>query len=245
MIIPSLDLIDGKVVRLYQGNYNQQCNYGNNPLLYLKNYKIQGAKMLHIADLSGAKFPKKRQIYLLKDILQDIKIPIQIGGGLRSSNEISSLLAAGATRVIIGSSAIQTREETKRWFHKFGPEAIVLALDIRINANNDKKIAIDGWQKTVDFTLEEIIKLYQPLGLKYVLCTDISRDGTLNGANVKLYQEISNIFPNISFQASGGIGTLNDIAALRGSGVKDVIIGTALLKGKFTLSEAIECWQKG
>lgn len=243
MIIPALDLIDGKVVRLHQGDYQQQRDYGNDPLPRLQNYQNQGARLLHLVDLSGAKQPQQRQIPLITSLLAQLSVPVQIGGGIRSEQEVTTLLKAGASRVVLGSLAVNDPQQVCHWLRQFGGEALVLALDIRISASGEKQIATSGWQHTSGITLETLIQQYLPYGLRHVLCTDISRDGTLAGANLALYQEISNRFPQIDFQASGGIGSLADITRLRDSGVTGVIVGRALLENKFTLQEAIQCWQ--
>jgi len=245
MIIPALDLIDGKVVRLRQGDYAQQRDYGSDPLPRLQDYAGQGATVLHLVDLTGAKDPAKRQIALLKKLLNGVEAVVQVGGGIRNRDDVKALLDAGASRVVVGSTAVKQPEEVKAWFNEFGPDAIVLALDVRIDAANRKEVAISGWQEASGITLEEVIEQFQPVGLKHVLCTDISRDGTLSGSNVDLYKEVTARFPQMAFQSSGGIGELSDIAALRGSGVQGVIVGRALLEGKFTVSEAIACWQNG
>jgi phosphoribosylformimino-5-aminoimidazole carboxamide ribotide isomerase len=245
MIIPALDLIEGKVVRLHQGDYGQQRDYGSDPLPRLQDYEAQGAEVLHLVDLTGAKDPAARQIPLLTTLLAGVNVPVQVGGGIRTRDDVEALLNAGATRVVVGSTAVKDPEEVKSWFKQYGPEAIVLALDVRIDANNRKEVAISGWQETAGVTLEEVIEQFLPVGLKHVLCTDISRDGTLSGSNVELYREVSARFPTIAFQSSGGIGSLDDVAALNGCGAKGVIVGRALLEGKFTVAEAISCWQKG
>lgn len=245
MIIPALDLIDGKVVRLHQGDYARQRDYGSDPLPRLQDYARQGATVLHLVDLTGAKDPAKRQITLLKSLLNGVDAVVQVGGGIRSREDVKALLDAGASRVVVGSTAVKQPEEVKAWFTEFGPDAIVLALDVRIDATNRKEVAISGWQEAAGVTLEEVIEQFQPVGLKHVLCTDISRDGTLSGSNVDLYKEVTARFPQIAFQSSGGIGELSDVAALRGSGVQGVIVGRALLEGKLTVSEAIACWQNG
>lgn len=245
MIIPALDLIEGKVVRLHQGDYGQQRDYGSDPLPRLQDYETQGAEVLHLVDLTGAKDPAARQIPLLTKLLAGVNVPVQVGGGIRTRDDVEALLNAGATRVVVGSTAVKDPEEVKSWFKQYGPEAIVLALDVRIDANNRKEVAISGWQEAAGVTLEEVIEQFLPVGLKHVLCTDISRDGTLSGSNVELYREVSARFPSIAFQSSGGIGSLDDIAALNGCGAKGVIVGRALLEGKFTVAEAISCWQKG
>lgn len=245
MIIPALDLIEGKVVRLHQGDYGQQRDYGSDPLPRLQDYEAQGAEVLHLVDLTGAKDPAARQIPLLTTLLAGVNVPVQVGGGIRTRDDVEALLNAGATRVVVGSTAVKDPEEVKSWFKQYGPDAIVLALDVRIDANNRKEVAISGWQEAAGVTLEEVIEQFLPVGLKHVLCTDISRDGTLSGSNVELYREVSARFPTIAFQSSGGIGSLDDIAALNGCGAKGVIVGRALLEGKFTVAEAISCWQKG
>ncbi|EMF4670935.1 1-(5-phosphoribosyl)-5-[(5-phosphoribosylamino)methylideneamino]imidazole-4-carboxamide isomerase [Providencia stuartii] len=243
MIIPALDLIDGNVVRLHQGDYAKQTAYGNDPLPRLQQYEQEGAKLLHLVDLTGAKDPQKRQISLLKKLLAGVCVPVQVGGGIRTEEDVKALLDAGATRVVIGSTAVKQPGLVKTWFERYGGEAIVLALDVRINQQGVKEIAISGWQENSNLSLEQAIEMYQPYGLKHVLCTDISKDGTLAGSNVNLYREISQKYPDIAFQASGGIGSLADIAAIPSSGAAGVIVGRALLEGKFTVAEAIACWQ--
>lgn len=245
MIIPALDLIDGAVVRLHQGDYGQKRDYGNDPLPRLQNYQQQGAKLLHLVDLTGAKDPQARQIPLLRKLLAGVSVPVQVGGGVRTQEDVSALLDAGATRVVIGSTAVKQPEMVTGWFERFGAGALVLALDVRIGEDGKKRVAVSGWQENSDQTLEEVIERYRPYGLRHVLCTDISRDGTLAGSNVELYREACARYPDIAFQASGGIGGLSDIEALRGSGVAGVIVGRALLEGKFTVEEAIACWQNG
>ncbi|MFQ0991265.1 1-(5-phosphoribosyl)-5-[(5-phosphoribosylamino)methylideneamino]imidazole-4-carboxamide isomerase [Gilliamella apicola] len=245
MIIPALDLIDGTVVRLHQGDYDQKRDYGSDPLLRLQEYQRQGAKLLHLVDLTGAKDPKARQITLIQMLIKGVQVPVQIGGGIRTQDDVEALLAAGAARVVIGSTAIKQPEIVKQWFSKYGSEALVLALDVRITADGNKYVAIHGWQEDSNQTLEQVIDDYLPHGLKHVLCTDISKDGTLSGSNVRLYREISQKYPQIAFQASGGIGQLDDVKALKDSGVAGVIVGRALLEGKFNVQEAISCWQKG
>lgn len=245
MIIPALDLIDGTVVRLHQGDYAQQRDYGNDPLTRLQGYAAEGAEVLHLVDLTGAKDPARRQIPLIKTLVAGVNVPVQVGGGIRTEEDVAALLAAGVARVVVGSTAVKSPEIVKGWFTRFGAEALVLALDVRIDAEGVKQVAVSGWQENSGVSLEELIETYQPVGLKHVLCTDISRDGTLAGSNVSLYEEVCARYPQIAFQSSGGIGGLQDIAALRGTGVRGVIVGRALLEGKFNVTEAIQCWQNG
>ncbi|OBX05515.1 1-(5-phosphoribosyl)-5-[(5-phosphoribosylamino)methylideneamino] imidazole-4-carboxamide isomerase [Gallibacterium salpingitidis] len=244
IIIPALDLINGQVVRLHQGDYAKQTTYSDNPIEQFAEYVQQGAEQLHLVDLTGAKDPKARQTTLIGKIIAATNCPVQVGGGIRTEQDVADLLAVGANRVVVGSTAIKQPEMVKGWMQKYGAEKFVLALDINIVAGK-KLIAIHGWQETSELTLEQAIEDFAQVGLQHVLCTDISKDGTLSGSNVALYQEICAKYPRIQFQSSGGIGSLADIAALKGAGVAGVIVGRALLEGKFTVAEAIECWQNG
>lgn len=172
-----------------------------------------------------------------------MNVPVQVGGGVRTEEDVAALLKAGVARVVIGSTAVKSPDVVKGWFERFGAQALVLALDVRIDEHGNKQVAVSGWQENSGVSLEQLVETYLPVGLKHVLCTDISRDGTLAGSNVSLYEEICARYPQIAFQSSGGIGDINDIAALRGTGVRGVIVGRALLEGKFTVKEAIQCWQ--
>lgn len=245
IIIPALDLIDGQVVRLYQGDYAQKTLYSDNPIAQFQDYVAQGAEQLHLVDLTGAKDPSKRQTKLIGDIIAAVKCPIQVGGGIRSEQDVADLLAVGANRVVVGSTAVKEPELVKGWFRKYGADKFVLALDVNINDQGEKQIAVSGWQENSGVSLEALINDFREVGLQYVLCTDISRDGTLAGSNVDLYREVCEAFPEINFISSGGIGSLADVDALKGTGVGGVIIGRALLEGKFNVAEAIECWQNG
>ncbi len=239
----ALDLIDGTVVRLHQGDYGKQRDYGNDPLPRLQDYAAQGAEVLHLVDLTGAKDPAKRQIPLIKTLVAGVNVPVQVGGGVRSEEDVAALLEAGVARVVVGSTAVKSPEMVKGWFERFGADALVLALDVRIDEQGNKQVAVSGWQENSGVSLEQLVETYLPVGLKHVLCTDISRDGTLAGSNVSLYEEVCARYPQVAFQSSGGIGDINDVAALRGTGVRGVIVGRALLEGKFTVKEAIACWQ--
>jgi phosphoribosylformimino-5-aminoimidazole carboxamide ribotide isomerase len=183
-----LDLIEGSVVRLHQGDYAQQRDYGSDPLPRLQDYQRQGAEVLHLVDLTGAKDPAARQIPLLQKLLAGVSVPVQVGGGIRNEQDVEALLAAGASRVVVGSTAVRDPATVQKWFSRFGADALVLALDVRIDANGTKNVAISGWQENSNVTLEQVVEQYLPFGLKHVLCTDISRDGTLAGSNVELYR---------------------------------------------------------
>jgi len=243
MIIPAIDLIEGKVVRLYQGDYSKTTEYKLDPLDVVKDYAKQGAQILHIVDLTGAKNPAKRQIPLIKSMVATGVMKFQAGGGVRTKQDLTDLLDAGVSRVAIGSLAVSEQALVTSWFEEFGPEKIVLALDINIDDNGNKFVATHGWQEDSGVSIEALISHYLKVGLRHVLCTDISKDGTLAGANNSLYEELVAQYPAIVWQASGGIGSLDDIRALKPTHVQGVILGRALLEGKFTLVEAIQCWQ--
>ncbi|EFW02039.1 1-(5-phosphoribosyl)-5-[(5-phosphoribosylamino)methylideneamino]imidazole-4-carboxamide isomerase [Sutterella wadsworthensis] len=242
MIIPAIDLIDGCVVRLHQGDYGARRDYGEDPLARLQRYQASGAQLLHIVDLTGAKDPKARQIPLLRELLSSLSIPVQTGGGIRSADDVRSLLDAGAARVVVGSAAVKRTDEVAGWMKTFGADKLVLALDVRINKAGNAEVAVSGWQENSGVLMDDLIRAFEPAGLRYVLTTDISKDGTLAGPNTALYAKLAQTFPNIDFQASGGIGSLDDIRAVSHTGAAGVIVGRALLEGKFTLEEAIECW---
>ncbi len=243
MIIPAIDLIDGEVVRLYQGDYQQKTAYSTSPMTILNRYADQGAKWLHIVDLTGAKDTSKRQLSLIKQMTDSQRMKFQAGGGIRSQNDVEQLLNSGVDRVVIGSLAVKDPQQVKHWLQQYGSNRIVLALDINIDENNQKWLAVNGWEKNSGQRLEPLLDSFLDAGIKHVLCTDISRDGTLKGSNVELYTQLSSQYPTIAWQASGGIGSLADIEALKPANVGGVILGKALLEGNFSVEEAIACWQ--
>ncbi|ENO8808887.1 1-(5-phosphoribosyl)-5-[(5-phosphoribosylamino)methylideneamino]imidazole-4-carboxamide isomerase [Photobacterium damselae] len=244
MIIPALDLIDGQVVRLYQGDYGQVTEYKVNPSEQFSLYYQAGAQWLHLVDLTGAKNTQARQLDLIASILASTPANVQIGGGVRHLEDVKALLSAGAKRVVIGSTAVKHPQQVKQWIQELGADKIVLALDININDRGERHVAVSGWQEDSGVTIEALLEDYLTVGLQHVLCTDISRDGTLQGSNVALYQDLCRNYPTIAFQSSGGIGSLNDIAALKNSGVAGVIVGRALLDGHFTAEDAFQLWAR-
>lgn len=242
MMIPAIDLIDGQVVRLFQGDYQQKTQYQYTPKERQQVYADAGAKVMHFVDLDGAKDSTKRQLAVLGTVVDHETMTIQVGGGIRNEQDVKELLALGADRVVIGSLAIKQPELIREWLIQYGGDKIVLALDVKIDEHGNKQLPTHGWIEDSGVTIEDLLKNYLDVGLKHVLCTDISKDGTLTGTNVDLYIELCGKYPNIEWQASGGIGSLDDIKALIGSGVSGVILGRSLLEGKFTLEEAIACW---
>ncbi|MFT2091497.1 1-(5-phosphoribosyl)-5-[(5-phosphoribosylamino)methylideneamino]imidazole-4-carboxamide isomerase [Paraglaciecola sp. 2405UD69-4] len=242
MIIPAIDLIEGSVVRLYQGDYEHKTEYKLDPIDVVHSYADQGAEWLHIVDLTGAKDTSKRQLDLIAKMVATGRMQFQAGGGIRSEQDVAQLLEIGVKRVVIGSLAVKEPELVKGWITKYGADAIVLALDINIDESGNKFIATHGWQENSGVSIEALLEDFLSVGAKHVLCTDISRDGTLQGANHQLYTEMTERFPTVGWQASGGIGKLDDIAILKPTKVSGVILGRALLEGKFTVEQAISCW---
>jgi len=242
MMIPAIDLIGGEVVRLFQGDYQQKTHYQTTPKERQQAYAKAGATVMHFVDLDGAKDSSQRQLSTLKTLMPHPTMTIQVGGGIRCEDDVKQLLALGADRVVIGSLAIKQPELVLEWLHLYGGEKIVLALDIKIDSQGNKNLPTHGWIKDSGVNLEDLLDAYIEAGIKHILCTDISKDGTLSGSNVDLYRELCDKYPSIAWQASGGIGSLNDINALIPTGVAGVILGRSLLEGKFTLEEAIACW---
>jgi len=244
MLIPAIDLIDGQVVRLFQGDYRQKTQYSQDPVQLAQDYAQQGASWLHIVDLTGAKDTSKRQLALIQDMVATDAMSFQAGGGIRTEQDVEQLLATGVKRVVIGSLAAKQPQRVQGWLQTYGADAIVLALDVNINQKGQKMIATHGWQQDSGVQLEPLLDDFCTAGAKHVLCTDISKDGTLTGANGELYQQMVERFPQIEWQASGGIGSLEDIRALKPTGVQNVILGRALLEGKFQLAHAKQLWEQ-
>lgn len=242
-IIPSIDLIDGKVVRLKKGDYAQQTTYDIDALAALKAYEKDGAKRLHIVDLTGAKDPQKRQTAYIGKLVESLSVPIQVGGGVRTEEDVRRLLDAGVDRVVVGSLSVKEPLTVAHWFRLFGANRLTLALDCRVDDNGKAFVATDAWQADSDKTVENLIDYYRRAGLKNVLCTDIAKDGMLGGTNTSLYRSLCETYPDLVIEASGGIGSLADLERLRQTGVAGVIIGRAFLENQLTVKEAMQCWQ--
>ncbi len=236
IIYPAIDLFDGAVVRLHKGDFDQLTNYSSNPVCVAQSFADAGAQWLHLVDLDGAKNPENRQISLIGKIINNTGLNVQVGGGIRSFDDVKTLIAAGASRVVIGSLAVRDTETTNRIFEAFGSERICLAADV-ITQGDRFYIALSGWQEASNFDLFTFIETYLESGLRHTLCTDIDRDGTLTGCNRDLYQMVKRAFPNLLLQASGGISVLDDLVGLPADGV---IIGKALYEGRFDVKEALD-----
>ena len=238
-LIPAIDLIDGEIVRLVKGEYESKQSYDFKPLKKLKEYERAGAKWLHLVDLSGAKEPNKRQFELIQSLALNLNANLQVGGGIRTKAEVKNLLESGVKRVVIGSLALTNPKLCVELLREFGAEKICLALDVK-PVGEDFYLALNAWQDTSEKRLFEVLEFYAKEGLKHILCTDISKDGTLSGVNVKLYEQIALNYPQIHIQASGGVAGLEDLKKLKGL-CGGVIVGKALLEGIFSVEEGIRC----
>lgn len=245
MIIPAIDLIDGRVVRLEKGDFNAVTQFDYSPLEQLKHYQEAGSELLHLVDLDGAKNPANRQLPLIRELVKNLKAPVQIGGGVRSEKDVTALLEAGVAKVVVGSLTVSEPDTVAGWIKQFGADRITAALDVRLNDALIPEVLTHGWQKGSGRSLSEVIVPLLEAGLNHVLCTDIDRDGMLTGPNIKLYKTLLADYPTVCWQASGGIAKLDDIRRLKAINIGGIIIGKALLAGRFTIEEALSCWQNG
>lgn len=242
IIYPAIDLSNGKCIRLYQGDYSRQTIYSSNPAEMIEKFASDGASWLHLIDLDGAMDTKKNQTALIAKLIKNSNLKIQTGGGIRTKDQIYQLLEHGAARVIIGSLAVQNREEIAEWLNYFTPERLMIALDITYNKNNQPMVVVNAWKNVSQYSLTELLEYYQTAGLKHVLCTNIMHDGTLSGPDYDLYENLLTQFPALHLQASGGIQSLADISFLKNKiNLSGAIIGRALYENKFTLREALSC----
>lgn len=239
--IPALDVRDGKVVRLRQGDYDQQTEFAGSPIELAVAYARSGATCLHLVDLDAARNGAYSLLPLLQAIAAETSLQVQTGGGLRSSADVDGVLAAGAARAVLGTVAVRDPENVCGWLRRFGAERIVLALDVRRDANGEWRLPVAGWTESSPASLDSLLERYCDAGIRHVLCTDIARDGMLAGYSLDLYRELASRWPGLSFQASGGVRSVADIQAARDSGAAGAILGRALLEGRFTLAEALAC----
>lgn len=236
IIYPAIDLIAGEVVRLHKGDFAQKTTYGTDPVAVARSYAEAGASWLHLVDLDGAKDPAQRQTDLIGNIIAGSGLKVQTGGGIRSRADVEALVTAGASRVVIGSLAVRDPELIAGFIHDFGPETICLAADV-VRPADEFLIAVSGWQEASDMSLSAFLSGFEAAGLRHVLCTDIGRDGTMQGPNVDLYHTVKAAFPDIQLQASGGVKGIEDLDGLPTDGV---IIGRAIYEGAIDLSAALE-----
>ena len=236
IIYPAIDLIAGEVVRLHKGDFAQKTTYGTDPVAVARSYADAGASWLHLVDLDGAKDPAHRQTDLIGRIIAGSGLKVQTGGGIRSSADVEALVTAGASRVVIGSLAVRQPDLVASMIQDFGADTICLAADV-VRPSDEFLVAVSGWQEASDLSLSAFLSGFVPAGLRHVLCTDIDRDGTMQGPNVDLYHTVKAAFPDIQLQASGGVKGIEDLDGLPTDGV---IIGRAIYEGAIDLSAALE-----
>ena len=231
-IIPAIDIIDGKCVRLSQGDYDQKTVYNEDPLEVAKEFEYHGIRYLHLVDLDGAKSSKVVNWKVLERIASKTNLHIDFGGGVKSDEDIRGVFNAGAKQVTAGSIAVKSPETVERWINEFGGERIILGADVR-----NRKIAINGWLEESELEISTFLERYMKMGIRTSICTDISKDGMLQGASTELYVDLLNQFPDLQLIASGGVTTLQEIIELQEKGLHGAIVGKAIYEGRITLKE--------
>lgn len=244
-VYPAIDVRDGAVVRLRQGDFARQTRYAEDPFVLARSCANAGAQWLHLVDLDAARVGGYSLAPLLRRIKAQITLRVQTGGGIRNMDDVAKLLDAGADRVVTGSLAVQEPARVGEWLAKYGSERIVVALDTRRDAAGSWRLPVHGWtqsaQSASDDDLESLLALHATAGLRHLLCTDIARDGMLVGPNIALYRRLREIAPEVAVQASGGVRDAGDVRAVRDAGCAGVVLGRALLEGRFGLVEALAC----
>jgi phosphoribosylformimino-5-aminoimidazole carboxamide ribotide isomerase len=230
-IIPAIDIINGKCVRLTQGDYAQQKIYNENPLEVAKEFEAAGLKYLHVVDLDGAKTGKVTNWSVIEVLTNKTNLIIDFGGGVKTLDELNRLYQLGVQQVNVGSIAVKQPEQVKEWLTHFGSEKIILSADV-----NEEQIAIHGWQEKSELSIYDLINSFGQQ-LQFVTCTDIATDGMLNGPNLTLYKKLLTEFPLHKITASGGVSSLEDVDALKRIGVDGVIIGKAIYENKISLDQ--------
>jgi phosphoribosylformimino-5-aminoimidazole carboxamide ribotide isomerase len=231
-IIPAIDIIEGKCVRLSQGDYAQKKVYNENPLEVAKQFEDAGLKRLHLVDLDGAKEGKVKNWKVLETIAGKTALIIDFGGGIKQEKDVEIVFNSGAAMATIGSLAVKDKDTFSAWLKQFGADKFLLGADVK-----DEKIAVSGWQETTDIWIYDFIEGYIQQGIQQVFCTDVSKDGMLAGPSIDLYKNIITKFPELHFIASGGVSSLNDLEQLQEIGCKGAIVGKAIYEGKIQLHE--------
>lgn len=231
-IIPAIDIIDGKCVRLTKGDYATQKVYNENPLEVAKQFEDAGIQYLHVVDLDGAKAQHIVNYTILEQLASKTSLQIDFGGGLKSDNDLRIAFESGAHQITGGSIAVKNPDTFERWIQEYGPDKIILGADC-----SEEKIAVSGWQESSDLEVIPFIDSYHSKGISYVICTDISKDGMLEGPSFTLYQRILQQTPNIKLIASGGISTIDELPRLAEMGCEGVIIGKAIYENRIGLKE--------
>ena len=232
-IIPAIDIIDGKLVRLKKGDYREKTVYSDNPVEVAKSFEDSGLKYLHLVDLDGAKQGKVVNISILEQITKETNLIIDFGGGVKTKDCLKKVFDAGATQVTGGSIAVKNPEEFGSWIEEFGEDKIILGCDVK-----DGYVATDGWENKSKLSLDELLKIHQ--GAKNIICTDIKQDGTLLGVEEKFYDNLQQSFPDRNWIVSGGVASITDLYNAQKINVFGVIIGKAIYENRISLKELRE-----
>lgn len=233
IILPAIDLYEGKAVRLYKGDYENMTVYSDNPVEIAEDFKNCGATHIHMVDLEGAKDGTTPNLGIVKQVAEETGLFVEIGGGIRSMETVEAYLSAGVSRVILGTAAVNDEEFLKKAVAEYG-SAIAVGADVK-----DGYVAIKGWLEKSQYTLDQFMEKMQGLGVETIICTDISKDGAMKGTNLELYRELSEKF-SMNIIASGGVSSMEDVRELRRMDVHGAIIGKAYYTGAIDLKEAIE-----
>jgi len=236
-VIPAIDLKDGKCVRLLKGDFEQTTEYSNYPAEIGQRFSALAVDDLHIVDLDGARTGAQQNHSIVSEIISQSGLAVQLGGGIRERDDVARWLDAGVTRCVVGSVAIKQPEAVQQWLREFGADAVVLALDIKLNESAVPMLTTHGWTEDTCTSLWECIENYRRFGVRHVLCTDVARDGAMTGPNIALYSDILARYPDLELQASGGVRNIDDLQKLRDLGIPAAITGRALLDGAITATE--------
>ena len=231
-IIPAIDIIDGKCVRLVQGDYAQKTIYNENPLEVARSFENAGLTHLHLVDLDGAKAGKVISWQVVEKITSGTSLKVDFGGGIKTTEEVKRLLNLGVSQVNLGSIAVREPEKITDWIQQFGADSIILSADVK-----NEMISIDGWQQNSAINIVAFLRDYIQRGIKHVTCTDIGTDGMLTGPNVELYKKILLSFPQLHLIASGGVSSLDDLHELKLIGADGAIVGKAIYEGRILLDD--------
>jgi phosphoribosylformimino-5-aminoimidazole carboxamide ribotide isomerase len=231
-IIPAIDIIEGKCVRLTEGDYSQKKIYNEHPLEVVKQFEDAGLQRLHLVDLDGAKAGAVKNWKVLETIAGKTRLIIDFGGGIKTRNDVQIIFESGAALATVGSIAVKNEMEFVRWLVTFGAEKFLLGADVK-----NEKIAVSGWLETTHIDVYSFIDKYIQQGVQQVFCTDVSKDGKLQGPSVELYKTIINRFPGLYFIASGGVSSIHDLEELNAIGCKAAIVGKAIYENRISLND--------
>jgi phosphoribosylformimino-5-aminoimidazole carboxamide ribotide isomerase len=237
LLMPAIDLLDGRCVRLLRGDFGAVTRYEHEPLRLLARYRHQGASWVHVVDLDGARDGAPTNHALIAPLAGQQGMQLQVGGGVRSVTVIETLLHQGVARVVVGSAAVERPQEVAQWLQRFGAERIALALDVRLDAGGEPRVQTRGWKAGTAVSLWEALRRFPAGMVRHVLCTDIQQDGALSGPNLALYRAALEHFPHLSWQASGGVRDAADLTALARLGVAAAVSGKALLEERISPEE--------